>query len=101
MQFMLNERMMPSQFIVNGDGKRFINEAAPYMDFGHAMIEGQKSGVTPHSLLAHHRPSIVLEICSRGTSADTEDPLRPGTHRTQDPESLAGVRRGQGCEYLG
>ncbi|MBX9641700.1 MAG: FAD-binding protein, partial [Mycobacteriaceae bacterium] len=46
MQFMLNERMMPSQFIVNGDGKRFINEAAPYMDFGHAMIEGHKSGVT-------------------------------------------------------
>jgi 3-oxosteroid 1-dehydrogenase len=46
MQFMLNERMMPSQFIVNGDGKRFINEAAPYTDFGHAMIEGQKSGVT-------------------------------------------------------
>ncbi len=46
MQFMLNERMMPSQFIVNGDGKRFINEAAPYMDFGHAMIDGQQSGVT-------------------------------------------------------
>lgn len=46
MQFMLNERMMPAQFIVNGDGQRFINEAAPYMDFGHAMIEGQKSGVT-------------------------------------------------------
>jgi len=33
MQFMLNERMMPAQFIVNGEGKRFINEAAPYMDF--------------------------------------------------------------------
>ncbi|OBH89498.1 FAD-binding protein [Mycobacterium sp. E2989] len=46
MQFMLNERMMPAQFIVNGDGKRFINEAAPYMDFGHAMIDGHKSGVT-------------------------------------------------------
>ncbi len=46
MQFMLNERMMPSQFIVNGAGERYINEAAPYMDFGHAMIEGQKSGVT-------------------------------------------------------
>ena len=26
LQFMLNERMMPSQFVVNGDGKRFINE---------------------------------------------------------------------------
>lgn len=46
LQFMLNERMMPSQFVVNGEGKRFINEAAPYMDFAHAMIEGHNSGVT-------------------------------------------------------
>ena len=46
LQFMLNERMMPSQFIVNGDGKRFVNEAAPYMDFAHAMIDGQRTGVT-------------------------------------------------------
>lgn len=45
MQFMLNERMMPAQFVVNGAGRRFCNEAEPYMDFGHAMIEGQKSGV--------------------------------------------------------
>ena len=57
MQFMLNERMMPAQFIVNGEGERFINEAAPYMDFGHAMIEGQKSGVThiPCWLITDHR----------------------------------------------
>ncbi|MBY0389222.1 MAG: FAD-dependent oxidoreductase [Mycobacterium pseudokansasii] len=57
MQFMLNERMMPAQFIVNGAGRRFINEAAPYMDFGHAMIEGQKSGVThiPCWLITDHR----------------------------------------------
>ncbi|MFV8319572.1 FAD-binding protein [Mycobacterium sp. 23] len=57
MQFMLNERMMPSQFIVNGDGRRFINEAAPYMDFGHAMIEGHKTGVThiPCWLITDHR----------------------------------------------
>jgi 3-oxosteroid 1-dehydrogenase len=46
LQFMLNERMMPSQFVVNGEGRRFINEAAPYMDFAHAMIEGQRSGST-------------------------------------------------------
>ena len=45
LQFMLNERMMPSQFIVNGAGQRFVNEAAPYMDFAHAMIDGQRSGV--------------------------------------------------------
>lgn len=57
MQFMLNERMMPSQFIVNGDGKRFVNEAAPYMDFGHAMVDGQRSGVThiPCWLITDHR----------------------------------------------
>lgn len=57
LQFMLNERMMPSQFIVNGAGKRFVNEAAPYMDFGHAMIDGQKSGVThiPCWLVTDHR----------------------------------------------
>ncbi|BBY62254.1 FAD-binding protein [Mycolicibacterium helvum] len=42
LQFMLNERMMPAQFVINGAGKRFINEAAPYMDFAHAMIEGQQ-----------------------------------------------------------
>ncbi|OBC00999.1 3-ketosteroid-delta-1-dehydrogenase [Mycobacterium sp. 852013-50091_SCH5140682] len=46
LQFMLNERMMPSQFVVNGEGRRFINEAAPYMDFAHAMIAGQQGGVT-------------------------------------------------------
>ena len=57
MQFMLNERMMPAQFVVNGEGRRFINEAAPYMDFGHAMIDGQKSGVThiPCWLITDHR----------------------------------------------
>ena len=46
LQFMLNERMMPSQFVVNGDGKRFINEAAPYMDFAHAMIDGERTGIS-------------------------------------------------------
>ncbi|OBI40683.1 3-ketosteroid-delta-1-dehydrogenase [Mycobacterium kyorinense] len=57
LQFMLNERMMPAQFIVNGAGRRFINEAAPYMDFGHAMLEGQKTGVThiPCWLITDHR----------------------------------------------
>ena len=48
LQFMLNERMMPAQFVVNGAGKRFINEAAPYMDFAHAMIEGQQIGRSTH-----------------------------------------------------
>jgi succinate dehydrogenase/fumarate reductase flavoprotein subunit len=43
---LLNERMMPGQFIVNGAGERFINEATPYSEFGHVMVEGQATGTT-------------------------------------------------------
>ncbi|GCE44819.1 FAD-dependent oxidoreductase [Rhodococcus sp. USK10] len=53
LQFMLNERMIPGQFVVNGAGKRFVNEAAPYTDFGHAVIAGQRTGVT-------HIPSWLI-----------------------------------------
>jgi glycine/D-amino acid oxidase-like deaminating enzyme len=38
--FSLNERMMPSQLIVDGQGHRYINEATPYSEFGLAMIGG-------------------------------------------------------------
>lgn len=80
MQFMLNERMMPAQFIVNGAGKRFINEAAPYMDFGHAMIEGQRSGVThiPCWLITDHRSFnryVVGDTCRYRRSRSR--PCRP------------------------
>ena len=46
LQWLLNERMIPSQFIVNGAGERFINEATPYSEFGQKLIAGQESGVT-------------------------------------------------------
>ena len=101
MQFMLNERMMPSQFIVNGEGKRFINEAAPYMDFGHAMIEGQKSGVThiPCWLITDHQ--IVQSLRRRRTSSAAEDSGRPRTHRAKDAQSLVGVGCGQSRRKAG
>ena len=40
------ERQYPGQFIVNQDGERFVNEAAPYTAFVHAQIEGHRSGVS-------------------------------------------------------
>jgi succinate dehydrogenase/fumarate reductase flavoprotein subunit len=40
------ERQYPGQFVVNGAGKRFVNEATPYTDFGHAQIEGHETGVS-------------------------------------------------------
>jgi succinate dehydrogenase/fumarate reductase flavoprotein subunit len=43
---MLSERQAPGQFIVNKAGKRFVSEAAPYTDFGHAQIEGHRTGVS-------------------------------------------------------
>jgi succinate dehydrogenase/fumarate reductase flavoprotein subunit len=39
------ERQYPGQFIVNADGKRFVNEAAPYTEFVHAQIAGERTGV--------------------------------------------------------
>ena len=101
MQFMLNERMMPSQFIVNGDGKRFINEAAPYMDFGHAMIDGQKSGRHPHPVLAHHRPPIVHRYVVAGHLPIPKIPGAPVPTGRKIPQSLAGVRRGQSRRRAG
>ena len=43
-QFSLNERMMPSQLIVDSGGNRYINEATPYSEFGLAMIQGSPDG---------------------------------------------------------
>jgi succinate dehydrogenase/fumarate reductase flavoprotein subunit len=40
------ERQYPGQFIVNAAGVRFVNEAAPYTDFGHAQIAGHATGVS-------------------------------------------------------
>lgn len=42
--FSLNERMMPAQLIVDSGGRRYINEATPYSEFGLAMIEGAPDG---------------------------------------------------------
>jgi 3-oxosteroid 1-dehydrogenase len=35
--FMLAERTLPGSIMVNGEGQRYVNEAAPYTEFVHAM----------------------------------------------------------------
>ena len=100
LQFMLNERMMPSQFVVNGAGKRFINEAAPYMDFAHAMIDGERSGVDPHPVLAGHRHPVVPPLRGRRAPADPEDPVRARPHRMEGAQGVAGLRHRQGGRQL-
>ena len=101
LQFMLNERMMPSQFVVNGAGERFINEAAPYMDFAHAMIYGEQIRRHAHPVLADHRHPVVPPLRRRRPSADPEDPVRAGPHRMESAQGVAGLRDRQGGRQLG
>jgi 3-oxosteroid 1-dehydrogenase len=51
------ERAYPNQFIVNGAGRRFTNEASPYTDFVHDQLEGHRSGVShiPAYMIIDHR----------------------------------------------
>lgn len=43
-QVLLAERSLPGSFMVNGAGKRFINEAINYMSFGQKLLEDEKTG---------------------------------------------------------
>lgn len=40
------ERQYPGQFIVNGAGRRFVNEATPYIQFCQAVLAGHATGVS-------------------------------------------------------
>lgn len=43
-QLLLAERSLPGSFMVNGKGKRFINEATDYMSFGQQLLKDEKEG---------------------------------------------------------
>lgn len=43
-QVMLAERSLPGSFIVNGKGRRFINEARDYMSFGQSLLKMEEEG---------------------------------------------------------
>jgi 3-oxosteroid 1-dehydrogenase len=55
--FCLSERTLPGCILVNGAGRRFVNEAAPYVDAVHAMYDGHATGVehVPAWLIADQR----------------------------------------------
>ena len=69
----LMERQAPNQFIVNKLGERFVNEAGPYTEFGHAVLEGQAKGVDhsrffmildheawTHNIVGSHLPGMPM-----------------------------------------
>lgn len=45
-QVMLAERSLPGSFIVNSNGKRFINEAIDYMTFGQTVMQQMRDGLS-------------------------------------------------------
>jgi 3-oxosteroid 1-dehydrogenase len=51
--FCLSERNLPGAIIVNQAGRRYANEASPYVDAVHAMYDGEQTGVT-------HVPSWMI-----------------------------------------
>ncbi|GDY29792.1 3-oxosteroid 1-dehydrogenase [Gandjariella thermophila] len=55
--FCLSERTLPGCIMVNAAGRRFVNEAAPYVDAVHAMYAGNETGVShiPAWLIADQR----------------------------------------------
>ncbi len=44
--FCLAERNLPGSIMVNGDGKRFMNEALPYVEAVHEIYAGEATGVS-------------------------------------------------------
>ncbi len=55
--FLLPERTLPGTIIVDAAGHRFTNEAAPYLDVGHAQLEHHRQGAKaiPAFQIADHR----------------------------------------------
>jgi 3-oxosteroid 1-dehydrogenase len=44
--FCLSERNLPGSIMVNADGKRFMNEALPYVEAVHEIYKGEATGVS-------------------------------------------------------
>ncbi|MGP3919343.1 FAD-dependent oxidoreductase [Nonomuraea sp. 10N515B] len=68
-QFMLAERSMPFGIIVDGLGERYTNESASYIDFGHAMLERNKTvSAIPSWLIvdARHRRRYLFTALMQG-----------------------------------
>ncbi len=81
------ERQYPGQFIVNGAGKRFVNEATPYIIFIQTLLAGHATGVShvpcwqiidstawKRNIIAGHVPGMPMPKAWRDTGAAFEAP---------------------------
>ncbi|SNY73122.1 FAD-binding protein [Paractinoplanes atraurantiacus] len=69
-QFVLSERSMPFSIVVDSAGSRYTNESASYIDFGHAMLERDKTVPAIPSWLildVRHRRRYLFNAFLTGT----------------------------------
>ncbi|MBE7702001.1 FAD-dependent oxidoreductase [Oerskovia sp. Sa1BUA8] len=98
--FVLSERSMPYSILVDQEGRRYTNESASYIDFGHAMLEHDSTTPSIPSWLvldARARRKYLFTIAPSGTKklekagtlvvADTLEDLARLLHIA--PENLA------------
>lgn len=68
--FVLSERSMPYSILVDQEGRRYTNESASYIDFGHAMLEHDRTTPSIPSWLvldARARRKYLFTIAPSGT----------------------------------
>jgi 3-oxosteroid 1-dehydrogenase len=64
--FRLYERGRPGAIVVNGNGERYADETLPYDQFGHAMLDGEATGVShiPSHFICDRRFLDTYVFCS-------------------------------------
>ena len=85
--FCLAERNLPGSILVNGAGKRFMNEAMPYVEAGHAIYAGEATGV-------QHVPCWLVFDQPRPTSARRNSNPLGLSIRTRCSAPVIGLRIG-------
>lgn len=93
-QVMLAERSLPGSFIVNGKGKRFINEAMDYMSFGQKLIQMEEEGKEIKEMWLvfdqKYRNSYILAGAVFPRAALPKDWYKAGiAFKANSPEELA------------
>ncbi len=101
MQFMLNERMMPSQFIVNGEGQA-VHQRGRAVHGLRSRHDRRARGPGSPTFRAGLSP-ITAPSTATSSAAICRYPRsgRAGAHRAQGAAGLAGVGRGQSGDELG
>ncbi|ABH00067.1 probable fumarate reductase (plasmid) [Rhodococcus jostii RHA1] len=91
---MLAERSMPGSFIIDQDGRRFVNESMDYMSFGQAVLARENDGRPIEEMWIvfdqHYRNSYILAGAVFPRQPIPQEWYDAGiAHRATNPDQLA------------